>query len=1037
MRSISEPASTPPMACFLTIVIASTAVVDARTQQLTDGPMDILTEDSSFDFADVSPAPVLFLDGNEMIRKNPDYNPSGGQRPTSYPLFDELYRQAVLMATRDELGLATRDAWLGESILQGDCCVHLGLEWNERSMGVAEELRILLKTQDGTVARDEFRLVLDTHKPDTHGVAYWGEYAMLTVLETASRTKFADSLAQTLKVRKQPNKWFAKGQVPEDIRNLLDDPSFVPQYLAVRKLHRLLRDDGESPKRLAALVWGYIHLGYLTECYFHPMHEVFKARALLYAARLEAREHDSTDHPGYEKSIVPVALALTGFHEFLAEREDELPASSAADLVEPAWLLLGRPCHTFDLEAFVELAKRPELKVWAPLFYLSHLSYTGNEPETLKLQRVFVNQYPECYRIWLTPSYYWGVNQPLQSRWEQETLLGSTLYQRLDRIDEIPESVRPIVREGLRFAGDSWTGSEHKTRARLLKQLSIAADEAEKTRKPCEMSWQVLVALIRELTFSQAMSRVNGLRDMGAPASNKDLLVDTVEPALQAHRFWDLLAAYHSGQIGEEAEKRLLADPGSLFDRFYRLTDFDFPVWCGLTDKTLYALWGAVSSRLWQNYLMPHARNRFYANIREALRRPLTDESNHTGLVPRVAVSSSNPWMIQYRVEHEWDTLEHPKQVEAWWNAYAAFPEVRRSIALQYAKTGQSTEAIKRISAILDSDNQPDWTLYRALGDAYLAEHDVPRHIATIRRFLDRPELNNPAEIALAGFLTGYYLLSAGRRNEAEFFLKRAAETPTDRGRYALSILMEIQGTIEEAARILCDRVQDNPQAAIEWYWFCLRVQNQDLDSAAASVREAFRPMQAALKDDCLGNVGTMYDLWASVAGREDLRELARRFYSRGDDPYFRLHAWLMEMEAGGDADKSVSFRMPSARDRTGQNPGKPASLESLRRRLLNHGVNGKLTSVSDAEAEQILKDAEVGDDVNILYFLGKHAALCGEEDRAVRFWQRAVRIPALAKNNRNLAVHELRRRGMTADQYRQLSGIKPAPKPKTLSPDQ
>ena len=140
---------------------------------------------------------------------------------------------------------------------------------------------------------------------------------------------------------------------------------------------------------------------------------------------------------------MPVALALTGFHEFLAEREDELPASSAADLVEPAWLLLGRPCHTFDLEAFVELAKRPELKVWAPLFYLSHLSYTGNEPETLKLQRVFVNQYPECYRIWLTPSYYWGVNQPLQSRWEQETLLGSTLYQRLDRIDEMPESVRP------------------------------------------------------------------------------------------------------------------------------------------------------------------------------------------------------------------------------------------------------------------------------------------------------------------------------------------------------------------------------------------------------------------------------------------------------------------------------------------------------------------------------------------------------------------------------------------------------------------
>jgi hypothetical protein len=86
--------------------------------------------------------------------------------------------------------------------------------------------------------------------------------------------------------------------------------------------------------------------------------------------------------------------------------------------------------------------------------------------------------------------------------------------------------------------------------------------------------------------------------------------------------------------------------------------------------------------------------------------------------------------------------------------------------------------------------------------------------------------------------------------------------------------------------------------------------------------------------------------------------------------------------------------------------------------------VNGKPNSVPDDEIDPLLERAQPEDVVNMLYFTGKYLALCGEEGRASAYWQRAIKIPALMKNNRNLAVCELRRRGMTDEEYRKLSGI-------------
>src|SRR5262249_24551549 len=124
---------------------------------------------------------------------------------------------------------------------------------------------------------------------------------------------------------------------------------FVEPLIAVRELHAAIRNDGESPARLGALVRGYAQLGVLNEHLWSPAHKVFKARAFLYAQRLIFRDPGSPWglwHRAYVE-------ALVGRHkkalDDIAEAE-KLAHGKAAAPTAPAWVgTLATYCH-FDLE---------------------------------------------------------------------------------------------------------------------------------------------------------------------------------------------------------------------------------------------------------------------------------------------------------------------------------------------------------------------------------------------------------------------------------------------------------------------------------------------------------------------------------------------------------------------------------------------------------------------------------------------------------------------------------------------------------------
>ena len=214
------------------------------------------------------------------------------QRGASYrPLARELVRQAFLLAAREELGLAMRDAWLGDAMPpEGD-----GATWD-------------------VVAPVRWPLVIEiAHGPGSNQTKCgrhevrdtgWYNYRILTEQEEVlSRTDFVEGLKQA-GFQGQPNARNESLAVPAKIQTLLGEINFLSQFEAVRELHRMLHRKGESAALVGALARAYANLGVLTEFHWHPAHKVFKARSLLYCA--------AADRPRPEVAGGPMASGLRG-----------------------------------------------------------------------------------------------------------------------------------------------------------------------------------------------------------------------------------------------------------------------------------------------------------------------------------------------------------------------------------------------------------------------------------------------------------------------------------------------------------------------------------------------------------------------------------------------------------------------------------------------------------------------------------------------------------------------------------------------------
>lgn len=232
---------------------------------------------NSFVFAQSQPAAGVLMLTSEP--QSHDEHPVTKKYAIVQPNQREIPRQALLLAARHEFDLLTRDESLGEPVdpASPDCIRATTRSFVETSTE-AEFFRSGKSFFKGDVKliADDLRIFRDP----------------LEWAEGISRTELPAALERAGYVRR-PLKKNPAAKVPEDLARQLEVMDHVSMFAAVRRLHALLREQGESPEIIGALSRAYTHLAYLTQHAPDCRTYVFHVRAALYAQRLVALQPES------------------------------------------------------------------------------------------------------------------------------------------------------------------------------------------------------------------------------------------------------------------------------------------------------------------------------------------------------------------------------------------------------------------------------------------------------------------------------------------------------------------------------------------------------------------------------------------------------------------------------------------------------------------------------------------------------------------------------------------------------------------------
>ncbi|HEY2587404.1 MAG TPA: hypothetical protein VGI81_16790 [Tepidisphaeraceae bacterium] len=456
------------------------------------------------------------------------------------PLLRELVRQSMLLAAREELGLATRDGELRERPPTGAAAVDAALRLD---VNYLRDSSLAYSIFDGNDAQQP--LVQDEFGINGEEPTYPDWMPMLADAEAKSRGQYVQMLqgegfspvAKHVAPATQP-----AGHADVDAK--LNELTEVAQFAALRETHAAIRTAGESPERLGILVRAYANLAQLTTCHWSWAHEVFLARSLLYAQRLVAADPNSA----FARWHRAYALALAGLHKAAL---DDLAAAEALPHKEaaPAWVELLDPVCRYRTEKLAELAAADKAR--APLaMYLCFLTveHCGSTSAVLETGKAALEVNPLCMRLVDAMCRHAGVGYLHVLTEMGPGLFRSSLAASLNRLPDLPPDCRAQVCAARR----NW--QDPAVIASLCKSLVEAPDKAE-------FSWSALGRLLQEVNFVHVETRTEFLaQQLGSEPAP---FVQASAVLVADHPFKpdiDALACYSSGNPDMTRIRRILKD---------------------------------------------------------------------------------------------------------------------------------------------------------------------------------------------------------------------------------------------------------------------------------------------------------------------------------------------------------------------------------------------------------------------------------------------------------------------------------------------
>ena len=739
------------------------------------------------------PTPNLFMLDAEQ--------PAPGPQFCHGILLRELGRQAVLIAARDELGLPTRDAALREPFIT-PANPRLGPLTIRTTATPGQHYRIELAPVNNHKA-----ILRLPDMPFAQGEAEqpFNWLAILQSAELWSRTHMPKTLRR-IGYQPSPNPEPNDAALPDEVLADLNDMNFIAQFMAVRHTHQLIRQHGQSPQLLGALVRGYANLGVLTDDFWTNTSKTFKARALLYAQRMVAGSPDSPialSHRAY-------AFALAGLQRFAL---DDLAAAQGATDDLPPWTAVIDAYCRYDYPALMTTAQQAGPDA-APAGLLATLSVAEDGEPQLIVQAADATLAvaPHCVRVIDVMADYGGVQLGHRATVLGPETLATAMFNHLPAISDLPE---PVVKH-LRSSYEPYRRAQH--RAKIAQALNLAADT---TIDPFDLSWAVLGQMIHDVNFVHIYRRLYFIKHTwGLDSDEVTRFAQSMLPVVADHPFATVVKSFginsviEPGRFSDCFDQLDTTNASFAVDRLFKYDAYD------LTYEQHHPGLQALRDVMYDN---ADFIDRDIITIMNNWRKP----KYNLYYAPRLqAVSPHSPLAAATILVNDWDNLQD--EIDDLVQRYGHQVVFIRTVApmlFTHDRDDQAIALLERYAATCRSA----WP-YKRLAQIYLDRGDEDKWLEMMEQVLQTPDYalqHTRVEVDIAE-----HLMADGRFERALPYAESAANSWAAWAMLCAATCNEAVGNWDRAelwVRRTSERYESSRQA---WYFWCLRTGYGDRKAA-------------------------------------------------------------------------------------------------------------------------------------------------------------------------------------------------------------
>ncbi len=774
----------------------------------------------------------------------------------------ELFRQALLVAARDELNLPTRDVVLGEPRVDDQPVIGL-LMHAER--GYRIRLTVTMRmAPDGP--EGQMRLPDIAWRPS--GPAdRWP--LLLDAAEQASRQDMPKILRRA-RFQGEALALSPERAIPDDMGAKLAAIDLFSQFEAVRQAHLLAAEWGQSPATLAALIRGYANLSILTDHFWSPMSKALGARSLLYAQRWCAREPDRPE-PLWHRAYAWWAVGVPRQAQLDLAAADALhdgqTLEQATDVNRPAWLDLLRLALVHDYATLLARVDAADAEAGlAGLLAVRVVEIDAGTSLTVSVTRKAQKAAPDS--LWLVDVLAQVAGVALNHRvtYEGPELLASLLQRRLPPVvrSRLPQDAESYRRAPTRR--DAAVALIQVTREATALALTWSDDDggeadAAAGLERAGLSWAVLGTMIDEANVLQMARRLRfEARDLAWSHEHVEKFVASLMPAVEHHPFAAYFKSWALRLPDEQAKAAELfaaidAPDIGLSSQWVTQRASSLNVWPSVSELALRRSWNIDATQ---------------RDLYHAMSVWRTAENRRWLLGWMRGIAPTSPATVAqmiYLAEKEEDVAEVDARLEQWMRDYRDHPGVLRAIVGALKDRERLDEAIPLLEHYIDIA-PASWPI-DYLAWIYQQRDDDAKWLETKKRRFEFA--SHGLDHAQAANDIANRLMYRGRFDEALPWAEQAAQSGAGWAMTTLAACYEGLGRLPEAEHMIRRVAHRYEASQLNWYLWCRRTGYGDVVAAADFAAEQLAAVRS-------GEPAFSLDDWTRISVRvhdDDLNAVA------------------------------------------------------------------------------------------------------------------------------------------------------------------